>query len=199
MPIADSIADKMVAAREVPYVNLPAQFAEERAALMPVIEGVFARGDFIGGQAIGEFERAFAAFVGVKHAIGMNSGTDALIVGMAALGIGPGDEVITPPNSFVASTAAICRLGAKPVFVDVLPDQNIDPDGIERPMTSRTRAIMPVHLTGALRRWTDIMPPSNAGLQVIEDAAQAIGSKFDGRSRGRSVPWAASRPTRLRT
>ena len=185
MAAVDTAAPAPVALRQVPYVNLPAQFAEERLVLMPAIEGVFARGDFIGGAAIGQFELAFADYVGVKHAIGMNSGTDALMVGMAALGIGPGDEVITPPNSFVASTAAIVRIGAKPVFADVLPDQNIDPAAVERAVTSRTRAIMPVHLTGRVADMDRINAIAKANdLWVIEDAAQAVGSTLHGQKSG---------------
>jgi dTDP-4-amino-4,6-dideoxygalactose transaminase len=115
----------------------------------------------------------------------LNSGTDALALSLAALGVGPGDEVITPPNSFVASTAVIVNLRAKPVFVDVLPDQNIDPKQVEAAITPRTRAIMPVHLTGRMARMDEIMAiASRHGLAVVEDSAQAIGSKYQGRASG---------------
>ena len=114
----------------VPYVDFPAQFAEEREELMLLLEGVFSRGDFVGGAAIEALEQALSAYLGAAHVVALNSGTDALILGLRALDIGPGDEVITPPNSFVASTAAIVAVGATPVFADVREDQNIDPAAI---------------------------------------------------------------------
>lgn len=171
--------------REVPYVNLAAQYAQEREALLPIIDAVLRSGNYIGGEAVDRLEAELAAFVGVKHAVVLNSGTDALVLGLAALGIGPGDEVITPPNSFVASTAVIAHLRAKPVFVDVLPDQNIDPGRIEAAITPRTKAIMPVHLTGRMARMDEIRNIADKhALAVIEDAAQAIGSKYAGRMSG---------------
>jgi len=171
--------------RKVPYVDLAAQYAEEREALLPIIDAVMASGNYIGGEDVVAFEREAAAFIGVRHAVALNSGTDALIFGMLGLGIGPGDEVITPPNSFVASTAAIMHIGAKPVFVDVLPDQNIDPSGLEAAITPRTKAIMPVHLTGRCAAMTEIMAIARKhGLAVIEDAAQSIGSRYDGGASG---------------
>jgi len=103
----------------IPYVNLAAQFAEEKAELMPRIEAALAGGMHVGGPEIEALEREIADYVGTRHAVALGSGTDALILGMVAAGIGPGHEVITPPNSFVASTAAIVRTGATPVFADV--------------------------------------------------------------------------------
>ena len=169
----------------IPYVNLAAQYREEREYLLPIIDQALADGNYVGGEATGEFERRVAEVLGVRHVVALNSGTDALMLGMMALGIGPGDEVITPPNSFIASTASVVRVGAKPVFVDVLPDQNIDPNRIEAAITPRTKAIMPVHLTGRCAAMTEIMQiAERRGLEVIEDAAQAIGSKYDGRFAG---------------
>jgi len=177
--------ERSVLRREIPYVNLAAQYAEERDALMPIMDAVMRSGTYVGGEAIERLEAELADFVGLKHAVALNSGTDALVLGLAALGIGPGDEVITPPNSFVASTAVIVHLRAKPVFVDVLPDQNMDPDRIESAITPRTKAIMPVHLTGRMARMTEIRRIADKhGLAVIEDAAQAIGSKYAGRMSG---------------
>src|SRR4029077_1482983 len=113
------------------------------------------------------------------------SGTDALILGMKALGIGPGDEVITPPNSFVASTASIVMTGATPVFADVLPDQNIDPEAVAAAVTPRTKAIMAVHLTGRVASMDRLAQISGRhGLLLIEDAAQAIGSRYMGKPAG---------------
>lgn len=175
----------IMAMRNIPYVDIGAQFREERDELMPIIEQVLAAGQYVGGDWIEKLEARVAALTETKHAVALNSGTDALILGMAALGIGKGDEVITPPNSFVASTAAIVHLGATPVFVDVMADQNIDPALIERAITPRTRAIMPVHLTG---RICDMLPILEIArrhkLFVIEDAAQSIGSRYDGRPAG---------------
>src|SRR6185503_4383384 len=166
--------------RQVPYVNFAAQYAEERQEITARVDRVFARGEFVGGGPIEQLEAELAAYVGVKHVVALNSGTDALILGMRALGIGPGDEVITPPNSFVASTAAIVAVGARPVFADVRDDQNIDPDAVAAAVTPRTKAIMPVHLTG---RVSDMRPlielAERHGLAVIEDAAQSIGSRYE--------------------
>jgi dTDP-4-amino-4,6-dideoxygalactose transaminase len=169
----------------IPYVNLAAQYAEERDELLPIVERVLASGQYIDGAPVQEAESRMAALCGVKHAVALNSGTDALILGMKALGIGPGDEVITPPNSFVASTAAIVHLGARPVFADVLPDQNIDPERVAAAITPHTKAIMPVHLTGRIADMHPILDLARRrGLYVIEDAAQAIGSTYDGRPAG---------------
>jgi len=170
---------------DIPYVDLAAQYAEERAQLLPVIESVLAAGTYVGGEVIKRLEGKLAVLCRTKHAIMLNSGTDALILGMRVLGIGPGDEVITPPNSFVASTSAIVHLGAKPVFADVLPDQNIDPQRIAAAITPRTKAIMPVHLTGRVADMDPIMDLARQhGLLVIEDAAQSIGSTYRDRPAG---------------
>ena len=169
----------------IPYVNLAAQYAEERADLLPLIDNVLASAQYIDGPAVATLEQKLAELCGVKHAVGLNSGTDALVLALRALGIGPGDEVITPPNSFVASTAAIAHVGAIPVFADVLPDQNIDPDKVREAVTPRTRAIMPVHLTGRVCDMAPIMRLAHErGLFVVEDAAQSIGSTYDGRPAG---------------
>jgi len=171
--------------RRIGYVNLPAQFEEERTEILRAVEGVFRRGDFIGGEAVDRLEAELAAYLGTPHVVTLNSGTDALILAMKALDIGPGDEVITPPNSFVASTAAIIAVGATPVFADVLPDQNIDPAAVEAAVTPRTRAIMPVHLTGRMADMNPLMAIARKhGLAVIEDSAQAVGSTYDGRMSG---------------
>lgn len=175
----------MASGREIPYVNMAGQWAEERDELLPIIEKVLADGHWVGGMAILRFEAAAARLCGVEQAVALNSGTDALVCGMAALGIEAGDEVITPPNSFIASTAAIVHLGARPVFVDVRDDQNLDPDKIEAAITPKTKAVMPVHLTGRIADMEPILDIAERhGLAVVEDAAQAIGSRYDGRSSG---------------
>lgn len=169
----------------IPYVNLAAQFTADREGTMADIEAVFSCGDFVGGAAIAEFEAEVATYHGAATAVAVNSGTDALILAMHALGIKRGDEVITPPNSFIASTAAIVHVGAMPVFADVLPDQNIDPAKIETAITNKTKAIMPVHLTGRMAQMDTIMEIANRhNLHVVEDAAQSFGSKYGGRLSG---------------
>ncbi len=171
--------------RRVPYVNQPAQYAVEREAVLACVERVFSRGDFVGGEAIERLERALAEFIGVRFCVAVNSGTDALILGMSACGIGTGDELVTQPNSYIASAAAIVHLGARPVFADVLPDQNIDPGAVAAAITPRTKAIMAVHLTGRIADMAPIMELAERhGLLVIEDAAQSIGSRYRGRASG---------------
>ncbi|MGK7873292.1 MAG: DegT/DnrJ/EryC1/StrS family aminotransferase [Xenococcaceae cyanobacterium] len=165
--------------RRIPYVNLAAQWEAEREQLLPIVEKVLGSGQYIGGSIVEEFEQRAAKLCQTKHCVALNSGTDALVCGLVALGVVAGDEVITPPNSFIASTGAIAHLRAKPVFVDVLPDQNIDPTQIERAITPRTKAIMPVHLTGRLARMDAIVEIADKyNIPIIEDAAQSIGSKY---------------------
>ena len=171
--------------RKVPYVNLSAQFAEEKDDIREAVEATFTQGQFVGGSAIEQLEEELSRFVGVQHVVAVNSGTDALILGLKAMNIGPGDEVITPPNSFVASTAVIVAVGATPVFADVRDDQNIDPQAVAAAITPRTRAIMPVHLTGRVADMGPILELAQRhGLGVIEDAAQSIGSRYEGRNSG---------------
>jgi dTDP-4-amino-4,6-dideoxygalactose transaminase len=173
------------AMREVRYVNLSEQFETERASLMAIVESVMSEGAFIGGSEIAQLESALATYCEMPHAIGVASGTDALILGMKALGIGPGDEVITPPNSFVASTASIVMTGATPVFADVLPDQNIDPEAVAAAVTPRTKAIMAVHLTGRIAQMDRLAQIAQRhNLLLIEDAAQAMGSRYMGKPAG---------------
>jgi dTDP-4-amino-4,6-dideoxygalactose transaminase len=170
---------------QIPYVNMKAQWQEERNELLPIIDKILSSGQYVGGEEIVKFEEDIAKYCQVKYAVALNSGTDALIMALDLLGVGPGDEVITPPNSFIASTAVIIHRGARPVFVDVLPNQNIDPDKIESAITSKTKAIMPVHLTGRVCEMDSIMEIADKhGLSVVEDAAQAIGSKYKGKPSG---------------
>jgi dTDP-4-amino-4,6-dideoxygalactose transaminase len=169
----------------IPYIDLAAQYAAEREQLLPIIDDILASGSYIGGEVVERLEGKLAALCGVRHVVVLNSGTDALILGLRALGIGPGDEVITPPNSFVASTAAIVHVGARPVFVDVQSDQNIDPNLIAAAITPRTKAIMPVHLAGRIADMDPVLELARShSLFVIEDAAQAVGSRYRGRPAG---------------
>jgi len=170
---------------KIPYVNFKAQYEAEKEDLARITDEVFASGWLIGGEQVEALEEELATYCGVKHVVALNSGTDALILGMKALGIGPGDEVITPPNSFVASTAAIVALGAAPVFADVGDGINIDPVKVKEAVTPRTKAIMPVHLSGRIADMDAINRiAKDHGLFVIEDAAQSIGSTYKGKKSG---------------
>lgn len=173
------------APRPVPYVDLAAQYAAHREEVLAVVDRVFASGKWVGGPDVAALEQEVAAAVGTAHAVALNSGTDALILAMRALGIGPGDEVITPPNSFIASTAAIVQLGATPVFADVQEDGNVDPACVEAAVTPRTKAVMPVHLTGRVADM-DVLGAiaRDRGLAVVEDAAQAFGATYRGTAAG---------------
>jgi dTDP-4-amino-4,6-dideoxygalactose transaminase len=169
----------------IPYINLGAQWEEERAELLPIIDKALGSGQYVGGKPIERLEERIADLSGTRYCVALNSGTDALVCGLITLGVKRGDEVITPPNSFVASTAAIVHIGAKPVFVDVLPDQNIDPDLVEAAITPNTKAIMPVHLTGRMAQMDRLRTISKKhNIPIIEDAAQAIGSKYLGQPAG---------------
>jgi dTDP-4-amino-4,6-dideoxygalactose transaminase len=166
---------------KVPYVAFPQQFQESKTETMNAIEAVMARGDFILGAEVAQFEKEFAGVCGVKHAIGVANGTDSLIMCMRALGIGPGDEVITCSNSWISSASSIALIGAKPVFVDVAQDQNMDPSLLEAAITPRTKCIMPVHLTGRCARMPEILKIADKHkIPVLEDAAQAIGASVAG-------------------
>jgi len=169
----------------IPYVDLAAQWSEERDELLPLIEKTLASGQYVGGQDVEELEAEMSEYFNVKDVVGVNSGTDALILSLKALEIQSGDEVITPPNSFVASTAVIENVGAKPVFVDVGNDQNINPELIEASITANTKAIMPVHLTGRMCEMDRVCEIARKyNLYVIEDSAQAAGSRYMDRQSG---------------
>ncbi|MBI4223667.1 MAG: DegT/DnrJ/EryC1/StrS family aminotransferase [Deltaproteobacteria bacterium] len=171
--------------RNIPYINLAAQHAPLKPAILKAVERVLDHGQFILGDEVAQFEQKIAAYCGTKYAVGVNSGTDALILALKAFGIGPGDEVITAPNSFLATALAIQAVGAKPVFADIREDLNIDPDLIEGAITQRTKAILPVHLTGKPAEMKPILELARAKkLRVIEDAAQAIGAEYHGRKAG---------------
>jgi len=167
----------------IPLLDLKAQYATIRDEVMRVTEEVYASQMFILGKRVEEFERDLAAYCRTKRAIGVSSGTDALLEALMVLGIGAGDEVIVPAYSFFATAGVVARLGAVPVFVDIdLGDYNIDPALIEAKITTKTKAIMPVHLFGQCADMDPIMEiAARHNLHVIEDAAQAIGSDYKGR------------------
>jgi dTDP-4-amino-4,6-dideoxygalactose transaminase len=169
-------------ATPVPLVDLKAQYRAIQCEIELALRRVIERTDFILGAEVEAFERQFAGYCGVKHAIGCGSGTDALHLAHKALGIGEGDEVIMPAMTFVATALAITMAGARPVLVDVDPDTAlIDPAAILRAVTAKTRAIVPVHLFGQCANMEAINDIANRhGLRVIEDAAQAHGAQFNG-------------------
>lgn len=170
---------------KIPYVNLAAQHKPLKEELLATIAGVLDRAQFILGEEVEEFESNFAGLCNTGFAVGLNSGTDALILALQGLDIGPGDEVITATNSFVASASCIAMVGARPVLVDVSEDYNLDPALIARAITPRTRAILPVHLTGRPADMDPILAVAMAhGLHVIEDGAQAVMAEYKGKRVG---------------
>jgi dTDP-4-amino-4,6-dideoxygalactose transaminase len=169
----------------VPYSALPYQVAEIKEELLKAVEGVLDSGRYILGNEVAAFEREFAAYCQTPLAVGVANGTDALHLVLRMLALKADEEVITVPNSFVATAAAVALAGGRAVFVDIAPDLNIDPERIEAAVTPRTRAILPVHLTGRPARMQPILDIARRhNLFVLEDAAQAVGASLDGRRVG---------------
>ena len=171
---------------KVPMLDLNAQYEPMKDKVLQAMKDVFDSKRFINGPQIKELEEKLADYCHCKHAIGVTSGTDALLISLMALDIGEGDEVITTPFTFFATAGSIFRVGAKPVFVDIDPKTyNIDPDLIEQKITDKTKAIMPVHIFGQCAEMDKINEIAKKhDLVVIEDAAQAIGSEYKGRRAG---------------
>lgn len=166
---------------QVKFVDLAAQWADIRSRALPEIDRVLSSGMYLEHETVSMLETRLAEFLNVRNVVCLNSGTDALLMALKVLEIKPGDEVITVPNSFIASVAAIEHVGAKSVFVDVGDDHLIDTRAIEKAITSKTKAIMPVHLEGKVADINSIREIAQTyGLKVIEDSAQAIGSNFQG-------------------
>ncbi len=173
-------------AMQVPLLDLKAQYAALREEMLPAMARVLEGQQLINGPEVAELEAAICRYCDCAAAVGMSSGTDALLCSLMALRIGAGDEVITSPYTFFATAGSIWRVGAKPVFVDIDPVTfNIDVSGIESAITPKTRAIMPVHLFGQMADMDPIMAvAAKHNLYVIEDAAQAIGAVYKGRRAG---------------
>lgn len=170
------------ATKSIPVLDLAPEIEANWDQLNEAFQRVLRSGQFIGGPEVTAFEQEAAAYLGAKHAVGVNSGTDALVIALRAIGVGHGDEVITTPFSFFASAESISILGATPVFVDVDEASfNINADLIEQAVTPRTKAIMPVHLYGRPAAMDIIVDVANRhGLEVVEDCAQSFGARYRG-------------------
>lgn len=170
---------------KIPYIDFVHQHSDVRSEVLAAMAGVLDRGQYILGSEVQDFEKEFAAYVGTQFAVGVSSGTSALYLALRALGIGRGDEVITVSNSYIATATAVVLAGAEPVFVDIGPDLNIDPTRVEEAVTPRTRAVIPVHLTGrpaSMHRLVEVA--KSRDLAIIEDAAHAVGAELDGKRAG---------------
>ena len=169
----------------VPFVNLGLQYQFLRDRIISEIDRISLQGQYIQSPDVEKFEKNFAAYCGTSTAVAVGNGGDALYLSLMALGVGPGDEVIVPANSFVASAWAVAGCGAKVVFVDVTSDYNLDPALVMKAITSKTKAIMPVHLTGRPAPMNEILEIAKQHrLFVIEDAAQAVGATYHGKKAG---------------
>jgi dTDP-4-amino-4,6-dideoxygalactose transaminase len=171
---------------KVPFLDLKAQYETIKGEIRPAIDEVIEKTAFAGGPFVAKFDQEFAAFCGTRHSVGVSSGTEALWIPLLGLGVGPGDEVITVPNSFIATAEAISFCGAKPVFVEVDPRTfTMDPAKLEAAVTPRTKAVIPVHLYGQMADMDPIMAiAKRRGLLVVEDACQAHGAEYQGRRAG---------------
>ncbi|HME43108.1 MAG TPA: DegT/DnrJ/EryC1/StrS family aminotransferase [Syntrophorhabdales bacterium] len=171
---------------KVPFLDLKAQYNSIKDEIGAALERVLENTAFAGGPFVAQFEKEFAAFCGTKHAIGVGSGTEALWAALIAVGVGPGDEVITVPSTFIATAEAISFCGARPVFVDIEETTyNMDPAKLEAAITPRTKAVIPVHLFGQMSDMGPIVETARKRkLYVIEDAAQAHGAEYKGKKAG---------------
>jgi aminotransferase EvaB len=184
MTAAARKSSRPAAHKKVRYSYLPQQFANIDD-LWADLKAFVPTGDFTLGKPLAEFERRFATLIGTRHAIGVNSGTDAIKLSLKAVGVGHGDEVITAANTFVATVGAISELGARPVFVDVDDTFCMDVDRVAAAITPRTKAIVPVHFTGYVTDMAKLVPLAERhGLPIVEDACQSILGAIDGRNAG---------------
>ena len=175
----------MTKRKNIPFFNYPALFAQREQEYLDLIGDLLARGAYIMQRDLLDFESGLAAYLGVKHAIGVADGTMALLISLKAAGIGSGDEVIVPSHTFVATAAAVHHVGATPVLVECGADHLIDAESARAAVTSKTAAIMPVQLNGRVADMDPIVALADEhGLQIIEDSCQALGAKFDDRYAG---------------
>jgi dTDP-4-amino-4,6-dideoxygalactose transaminase len=175
----------MSIAPSIPFFNYSALFERDEESFMGILRDVLRRGAFILQKDLGEFEAALRDRLGVKYAIGVADGTNALILGLKALGVGPGDEVIVPSHTYIASAASIHLVGATPVLAEMGPDHMLDPASVEPLVTERTVAIMPVQLNGRTCDMNALQAIAERhGIAIVEDAAQALGSRYKGRFAG---------------
>jgi dTDP-4-amino-4,6-dideoxygalactose transaminase len=165
----------------VPFLNLAAQFASLKDELLPAVEKVLSSGHYVLGPNVAALEGEIAAFVGTRFAVGVNSGSDSLTLGLRALKINPGEEVITTPFTYIAPAEAIHQIGGKIVFADIdAKSFNIDPGDVARKITSRTKAVIAVHLFGQPAPMKELLAITQPlGIQIVEDCAQAIGAIHD--------------------
>jgi dTDP-4-amino-4,6-dideoxygalactose transaminase len=169
----------------IPFVDLIRQHKDLQAGMMNALKKVLNHGEFILGKSVEEFEKKISNYLGVQYCIGVGNGTDALYLSLKSLGIGKGDEVITSPNSYLSSASSIILTGAKPIFVDVAEDMNIDTNKIKEKINVNTKAIIVVHLTGKPANIEEIIKiTKNKNISIIEDAAQAIGAEIYNRKVG---------------
>jgi dTDP-3-amino-2,3,6-trideoxy-4-keto-D-glucose/dTDP-3-amino-3,4,6-trideoxy-alpha-D-glucose/dTDP-2,6-dideoxy-D-kanosamine transaminase len=170
---------------KVAFTDFDLQFVSMHDEIMQAIQAVLVKGDLILRSPVADFESSLADFIGVRYAVGVSNCSDALRLALLACGVEPGDEVITVAHTFVATVAAIVQIGGVPVLVDVGDDYNMDLETLEAAITSRTKAIIPVHLNGRMCDMARLLEIAcRHGLLIIEDAAQALGSKFAGRAAG---------------
>lgn len=179
---------------QVPFIDLKTQYKELKSSIDARIQKVLDHGAYVNGPEVGELEKKLSEFTGAKYALTCANGTDALMMPLMALGIGPGDEVITTAFSFIATAEVICLVGAKPIYVDIDPTTyNIDTNLIEKAITKKTKAIMPVSLYGYIADMDEINAIAKKhGLFVIEDAAQSFGAKYKGKISCNVSPYAGT-------
>lgn len=171
--------------RTIPFFNYPALFAEHREEYLSTFEDVLSRGAYIMQRDLVDFETELARYLGVKHAIGLADGTIALKIALMLANVGPGDEVIVPSHTFIATASAVHQVGATPVLCDCLPDSMMDVESARRMITSKTRAIMPVQLNGRTCDMDDVEAlAAEHGLKIVEDSCQAMGARYRGRPAG---------------
>src|ERR1041385_1020706 len=170
----------------VPFLNLAAQYESLKSELLPAVEKALASGHYVLGPNVSALEQEIAAYTATKFGVGVNSGSDALTLALKALDVGPGDEVVTTPFTYIAPAESIHQMGARIVFADVDPRTFIiDPHALAKKVTARTKAIIPVHLFGQAAPMEPLLELARAhGFAIVEDCAQAIGAKSSGRSVG---------------